>query len=53
MDFFKWIKLTVFFNNRDIMSFIGSFCGQGTAIQSKANKELIKKEKYPSQILVN
>ena len=46
-------KLIVFFNNRDIVSFIESCCGQGTAIQNKANREAVGKKTAPLKKLNN
>ena len=36
-------KSIIFFSNRDIVSCTESCCGQGTAIQNKANREAFKK----------
>ena len=33
----------LYFNNRDIVSFIESCCGQSTAIQNEANREAVRK----------
>ena len=38
-------KSTIFFNNRDIESFMKSRCGKGTAIESKAIREAMKKNR--------
>ena len=46
-------KLIVFFNNRDIVSFIESCCGQGTAIQNEANREAVEKKTAPLKKLNN
>ena len=37
-------KLIVFFNNKDIVSFKESCCGQSTAIQNEANREAVGKK---------
>ena len=44
-------KSVVFFNNRDIVSFIESCCGKGTAIENEAIREAMKKPE--KQLLVN
>ena len=44
-------KSIVFFNNRDIVSFIESCCGKGTAIENEAIREAMKKTEQ--QLLVN
>ena len=38
-------KLIVFFNKRDIGSFMQGCCGQRTAIRNKGNREAMKKRK--------
>ena len=43
-------KLIVFFNNRDIVSFIESCCGKGTAIENEATREAMKKNKTAALI---
>ena len=47
-------KSVVFFNNRDIVSFIESCCGKGTAIENEAIREAMKKtEQQLNSSLVN
>ena len=36
----------LYFNNRDIVSFIESCCGQRTAIQNEANREAVRKKHH-------
>ena len=46
-------KLIVFFNNRDIVSFIESCCDQSTVIQNEANREAVEKKTAPLKKLNN
>ena len=46
-------KLIVFFNNRDIVSFIESCCRQSTAIQNEANREAMGKKTAPLKKINN
>ena len=46
-------KLILFFNNRGIVSFIERYCGQSTAIQNEANREVVGKKPAPLKKLNN
>ena len=46
-------KSIVFFNNRDMVSFIESCCGQSTVIQNETNREAIGKKTAPFKKINN